>query len=1372
MQGDSSLRMGTHMEVLLSSYFNWKSSPVGVKDIPQAAMCSLYARAFGTLLALCTTIPFATAQGYVLSEHLTLRTGLSHRWVNHIIQDSRGFLWVATADGLNRFDGHTFVVYRPIDDDSLSNEHANWIYWSYEQPDSKRIVSTRGGMFLFDVKTGRFSRIKIDRPGSTSVSEAVTGFRLRDETETFWKPTRTFNDLADTLVLIDYTDVSARGQPTGLQIHGAHLFLSGLNNTMWYWEPRSGWYLVSLEHGDIRQMDCDGLRPWNASHPLPVDLKTQTLCVPVADGTDNFHHIPLPPGLTELNKDNVFCDDARNWWYITPESPPRLLKYSSDRSLLEIGHLPVPYIYTVYEDQEGTVWVGHQLGITKYIRKQRLFTNALHDPFGPGEYPPVSFSCRSLAEDRMGQLYAENQVTLYALSGADKTAVALLPGMHVTGNEPMTGTPGCVFADREGIIWICIAPGLVRYDPASQHAVLFSDPVIRGQGYHILEDRRGRLWVQMDLESGPRAIVLFDKSIAQFSIPACKDVGIDHGFIQNEEDVIWTFHPRGLIRISCIDQLADSIFLFSENRDQRQVTILDSIAWIATTAGLIRADLRDYSIRIFGQRDGLPTDVIYAFLQDSQYLWLGTGNGLCRFDHHTFAMQSFFTSDGLSHHEFNTRAVLKTADGRYVMGGLNGINMFRPETLDAFGSYQPTLHCVGITRYDAKRQQFDELQPRGEPGTPFIIRHYDRSLAFHFALTSMRNVQHNTYTHFLDGLDQQWSPFAATPVIAYEFLPPGRYTLYVRAKDPSGIESSNRVAIPIIVLRAWYARWWAWTLYALAFLTISFVIYRHVLLRRLEHAETLRLRELDAVKSRIYTNITHEFRTPLTLILGVTRQLLLRNADHNPIQTDLETVQHNGQRLLQLVNQILDLRKLEARQMTLHLVQGDVTPLLRYLFDSFHSHAHSRGIDFRNEISSEQIVMDFDADGLIKIVSNLLSNAIKFTPSGGEVVFKAERTGLAHPGLQIEVTDTGEGIAADHLPKIFNTFFQADTPLSQTDAGTGIGLSLVKELVTLLGGSIDVHSQPGQGSAFVVLLPVTHNAPIHESAWNPQALEQAFATPSTTGLSEEGPSDITAPCILIIEDNTEVARYTASCLGSQYRVIFATNGIDGIAQAYAVVPDLVISDVMMPGKDGFEVTQVLKEDQRTSHIPIILLTARSEVQDRLEGIRRGADVYLSKPFLEEELRIHVTQLLELRRKLQLRYSDDVLLSGKTVPKPEDDGTPFDLDLEDTFVRQVMQCLEENICNSTFTNEDLYRTMLMSRAQLHRKLSALTGRTPNQLLTQCRLQRAETLLREGRQPIAEIALLVGFSDPSYFARVFARAYGQTPSEYRDQLSSAR
>lgn len=519
------------------------------------------------------------------------------------------------------------------------------------------------------------------------------------------------------------------------------------------------------------------------------------------------------------------------------------------------------------------------------------------------------------------------------------------------------------------------------------------------------------------------------------------------------------------------------------------------------------------------------------------------------------------------------------------------------------------------------------------------------------------------------------------------------------------------------------------------------------------------LEELDELKSFFFTNISHEFRTPLTIISGMADQI-----DQNPgkwMNKGMDMIKRNSLNLLNLVNQILDLRKLESGQHKLHLVQTDIIAYLHYLTDSFHSMTESQSIQLSFNTRESEVWMDIDKEKIQRILTNLLSNAIKFTEENGEISVSVEQSDKESPSLRIQVKDTGIGIPAAQLDHIFDRFYQVDGTATRKGEGTGIGLSLTKELVLLMGGSIHVDSEVGKGSTFTIDIPITKQAAKESDSLQsnlPSIIAPSLA-PDQEASSSPDQFPFTAkqqPSLLIIEDNYDVVEYIRSCLEDQYTLSIARDGQEGIDMALEQIPDLILCDVMMPRKDGFEVCHVLKSDERSSHIPIVMLTAKVDIDSRLQGLRKGADAYLAKPFHKEELMIRLANLLEIRRKLQARYSQGTV--SELEPSPE-------FEQEDQFILKIRQAVEEHLSDTDFNVPELCKEVGMSRSTLHRKVTALTGDSTTLFIRKIRVQKAYRMLEETDLNLSEISYAVGFGDPRYFNRSFVKIYGYPPREVR-------
>lgn len=672
----------------------------------------------------------------------------------------------------------------------------------------------------------------------------------------------------------------------------------------------------------------------------------------------------------------------------------------------------------------------------------------------------------------------------------------------------------------------------------------------------------------------------------------------------------------------------------------------------------------------------------------------------------------------------------------------------------------------------------------------------DNTIRIEFSAPYFDNAPANQYQYLLEGFDKDWSLWTKEKTVDYRQLPEGSYLFRVRARNVYQ-HPGEEARIPIEILPPWYRTWWSYLLYSLIVFAGFYLMLRyegnrqkHKHRARLINIERKKLKELDRLKSDFFANISHEFRTPLTLILGPVEQMLAQNASEN--KKDLTIIRKNAQRLLQLIDQVLDLSKLERDSLRLQASPGDFEAFLKGLIMSFESWAWGKKIDLQLHVSpaisengSEKDY--FDHDKMDKIFSNLLSNAMKFTPEEGKVIvefgiWNAElgiensAFDIRHSAFpagrfaEIKITDNGIGIPADFLPNIFDRFYQVNASSTRVHGGTGIGLALVKELVELHYGIISVTSKEGEGTTFTVHLPLgkDHLKPeeiieaenaelgIRNSElenWNsenrnqsePQIPKSAFAIPHSN-----------LPIVLIIEDNDDVRRYIREKLENEYAILEAADGESGIEMAIEHIPDLVVSDVMMPKKDGYEVCQTLKNDQRTSHIPVILLTAKGGEQAKLAGLETGADAYVLKPFRQQELLVRVRKLIELRRKLRERYKT------ATVIKPaEVEATSMDRN----FLEKVVSTIEANMSVEQFNAEALAREMAMSASQLNRKLNALVGKPAGQMLRSMRLQHAADLLVKNGGTIAEICYACGFSDQAIFTRNFKKQFGSSPSKYR-------
>lgn len=1301
------------------------------------------------ILWCCCQVFLLDAQPKVKTEHLALRDGLPHRWTLDALQDRNGFLWIATYDGLCRYDGHQFVVYRHDENDphslssnrviKLSEDNAGYLW-----------VNTETGVDRFDPAFNRFSHFTAWQQEG-AVQCLTTGDDKRS-----WRILQR-NTKKETL------EIQALN---GTTLQGPAILLDGAEKLSWLRQIDSttllaytikGYWLIDLATEKAQHLGLDG----NPKH-LPENIRVpadasgriwyfnektralQAVSGPLVDGKPSF---------------SLFTDEGLGEKWLVCIGGDLWRLHETSGTFERIGQAGDGRIFT---DQDGIIWSCSQQGIYKIRQSYPMFQHRLSLPFAIGETPPIGYSARAMAELQGGRIFVAK----------DREVLEARPGRAFKyGESDISMDVWQILTGRDGKLWFTsdhtFHPGLSCFDPANRQTQTFYLPDERS--FHVapwlFQDHDGRFWMFFRDRAWWYDPVTnkFTRSKTDLHLVACASY-------DTTDNTISGVYNDNVFRLDCARDTLTEVFKLAATT---QAPVAKGIVrhagriWIATTSGLFAIRESDKQREIFTRKNGLPHDIVYSVVPDGKFLWLGTHEGLCRFNIETGETRNFFVEDGLSHNEFNSRSTLQAADGHIWMGGLNGINIFDPRQFDGSRDQRrPRLHWSRCTWFDQKRDTIAEIPFHHLNNlSPVTVAPGDANYTFYFALDNYAEPSMHTFSWYFEGLDKTWGGWSNYALVSFQTLPPGTHLLHVRGRDERGNPAANELVIPIRVVKVWYLRWWAIVLYVLLGGAVVYTVFRVQLSRRLAHAENERLRALDELKNSLYTNITHEFRTPLTLLLGPAERVLNRWHNHYPadLKNAMLTVRQNGYRLLNLVNQILDLRKMDEGLLAVHWVQGDIMLLLRYMADSFHSLAEQKKIRFHFHNEPTSLWMDYDKDKLLKMVSNLLSNAFKFTPDGGEITFSAQISGDV---LQIQVQDNGPGIAPEHLQRIFERFYQA--PQKAAGAGTGIGLALTKELAELLGGSIKVRSEIQGGSGFTILLPIHRVATERDTNQDTDHLTPytGLGTAAEMPASDESAVSAEAPLALVVDDNPEIARYVGQCLSAKYRVEYAPNGRIGIEKAIELIPDLIVSDLMMPEKDGFELTQTLKNDVRSSHIPIILLTARAEVAARLEGLRRGADAYLSKPFNEEELLILAEQQLLLRRRLQQRYAG--LQSDKDTPQPETlEAEGLDTVLEDAFFKKVMEAANTRLEDADFGGEELARAVFISHSQLNRKLNALTGKSSVQILRDLRLRRAQSLLRNADMTVSEVAWESGFNDPAYFTRIFTREFGLSPSLWREK-----
>ncbi len=811
------------------------------------------------------------------------------------------------------------------------------------------------------------------------------------------------------------------------------------------------------------------------------------------------------------------------------------------------------------------------------------------------------------------------------------------------------------------------------------------------------------------------------------------------------------------------------------------------ILWVGTMGGLIKMafsgaekfETPKISIHRYTIKDGLPDNLIAGILEDdSGQLWISTANGLSLFRNPSHKQseapdfKNYDLKDGMQGYEFYTNAFFKNAAGELFFGGWRGLNIFHPDSIRD-NSFLPPVVITSFEAFDLDAPDLGVVPVIGISEKQEIRLSYKNNIfSIGFAALNYRDGHLNKYAYQLEGFNDHWIPLGTDHRVTFTNLDPGTYTFRVKGSNNDGIWNETPTELKIIITPPWWKTNWAYFLYALAFLLAVYFWRRYDLNRRqLKHdleirqLEAEKLKEVDALKSRFFANISHDFRTPLTLILGPLEELIAQSPKANLWQFRL--MQRSAQGLLRLINQLLDISKLESGKMSLEARCDDIIPVVKGAFCAFESLAKRKGIKQQFDTSLETALLYFDEDKMEQIITNVLSNAFKFTEEGGTVTVEVKELHSEHSTsfLQITISDTGTGIAADQLPYVFDRFYQSPDGYAKVRQGSGIGLALTKELVELHHGQIQVNSEVSRGTQFTLLFPFG-KAHLQADEIVEQTLKAPVFKPNISGAlpipdlrgSSISPTDekaIEKAIVLLVEDNDDMRAFIHRQLAGHYQIVEAADGQEGLEKALEIIPDLIISDVMMPRMNGLQLCDTLKNDVRTSHIPIILLTSKADIEFRLVGLERGADAYLAKPFNREELLLRSRKLLELRDRLRARYA--------SLPPPP--VAEKDIQIEDAFLQKIRQLVEQNLSDQNLDMDHLSQVLGMSRSQVYRKVKALTGLSPTVYIRSIRLQQAKVLLETTELSISEVAYQVGFSTPTYFSDAFLEVFGIRPSEVR-------
>jgi signal transduction histidine kinase/DNA-binding response OmpR family regulator/ligand-binding sensor domain-containing protein len=1282
----------------------------------------------------------------------TTENGLLSNYIANIIEDKNGFLWIANGKGVTKFDGNYFKNYNHY----YENETAFKIGFVnniiIDDLGEKLFIANNKGIFYTSINKINFKKIHAVS-SSANLSIKKINEILFSTQSTLWAASN-----KDGLLKIDIdkneyknfrfintslndskelnTIICISKDPTNSNV----LWLGTLAGLIRF-NTISNEYKVFV-YNDNSSMAQNRIRDIYVSNN-DVYLGTWSEGLVIFNKHNQQFKQPLKIKYPKSNTLilNFYKDNKQNLWITSTDG---LLKFdiASNTLINSIQNQPVKGIIKgiTYVDSRGVIWYGYSKGLFKYNSQNKFIqleerTN-LQNPLlikkiirlngfiyvlgykGSGLYKvnPNNYSFETIKITTKNNQEIDNSILRDMVKMDEKSLLILSNDKILVFNTVTQKTK----------------LSLLQID--------FPSPSLQT----IVKGKNNRYWVG-GRRAGLTSLNFTNNTTINYKNEFHKYEEGNHIWINvlhiDNNNKLWI--AKGTSSVMDLDNLTlsllnpkDSIPYYNDAAGFLEDN--KGRVWVAGfNDGLGYINFKDFKKGITHKLEG-RFEGIYKY--NDTIMWT-TGDGLLgKFNTNTNSLEVISINN---RNQYISGPIFNNKKGEYFIGCNNGIIIYKPDSQE-INNEPPKPYIRKITGNGNIYYEESSLTNKN-----LSFKSGINHLVINVSALGFQEPERIMYSY---KLNKDWISLNTSQEINITNLDQGNYDFKIKACNDFG--NCSETTYNFTILSPWYRSWLAYILYTIFIFTIGALLYRFNLDKQLALADKKKAIEIDEIKSEMYANISHEFRTPLTVIIGMTDILSNLKKKFKGADKPLEMIRRNSNNLLQLINEMLDLAKSESANMKLNLLQTDVIPFIKYLSESFNSIAEEDKINLTIYAEVEKLIMDFDAKKLTSIIYNLLSNAIKFTPQFGKIIVHINKvTQKNNSYLFIKIKDNGIGISKNDLPNIFNRFYQTEASLTRKNKGTGIGLALTKELVELMKGTIEVKSKLNGGTEFTVLIPVTRNASTAKNTRIDNTEHTTMLSASTEDIEEVDTTNSELPLVLIIEDNKDVAHYLKTCLKNKYETIHAINGIEGIEMAFKKIPDIIITDVMMPGKDGFEVCATLKSDERTDHIPIIILTAKVTTEDRLTGLSHGADAYLAKPFNKEELFIRLDQLLLLRKKLidKIQKTGFIQFLNKRSKDPKIQ-----------FLQKAITLIEDEIKNSTFGSEELSTKLQLSNSQVYRKIKAITGKSTAVFIRSIRLQYAKELLKNTDKTISEIAYEVGFNNPSWFSRAFKEEFGYTPS----------
>lgn len=1326
---------------------------------------------------------FSETPEQITFSYISINEGLSQSTVFSIDQDKRGNMWFATYDGVNKYDGYAFTVYQHNEDDpnSIANDISRivktdsqgrvWIgtrdglsrydeekdifqNFFYEKngkhlqvngieeiSPEQLLISTPEGLIMFDIKESKF----IDDSFSTAMHKTIASTLYRQDDQIY------IGTSTDGLYTYSITQKTFEKVIPILGTKQIQAILQQSPTRIWVATEGAGLFLINPKTKEIKNYLHSPSNPKSISsnyiRSLAMDSQNRLWIGTFNDlniyheGTDSFASYSSNPvengSLSQRSVRSIFMDSQGGMWLGTYFGGlnyyhPIRNRFKNIRNIPYKNSLSDNVVSCIVEDKDKNLWIGtNDGGLNLYNPITQRFTSYTLQE---------DESARGIGSNNIKAVYVDEKKSLVYI-GTHAGGLSILhrnsgqvENFNQRNSQLVNENVYAILPDGEGNLWLGTLSALVRFNPEQRSFTTIEKekdgtPVVSKQITTLFRDSHKRLWI-----GGEEGLSVF------------KQEGLD-------------IQKASILPVSNVTKLFTNCIYEASN----------GVIWVGTREGFYCFNEKDKQIKRYNTTNGLPNNVVYGILEDSfGRLWLSTNRGISCFNPETKKFRNFTESDGLQSNQFNTASYCRTSVGQMYFGGINGITTFRPELL-LDNPYTPPVVITKLQLFNKVVRPDDEtgiLTKNISETKSITLKSWQTAFSIEFVVSNYISGQHNTFAYKLEGYDKEWYYLTDSRTVSYSNLPQGTYQFLVKAANSDGKWNPIPTALEIIVLPIWYKTWWALLIFFATFAGFITFVFRFFWMRKsmeaqleIERRDKEHQEEINQMKMRFFINISHELRTPLTLILTPLQEIINKISDRWT-RNQLEYIQRNANRLLHLVNQLMDYRRAELGVFELKAKKGNAHQLIQDNFLFYDKLARHKKITYtlHSELEDKEVL--FDANYLELIVNNLLSNAFKYTESGQSItVTLKEENGW----LLLQVSDTGIGIPINKQGKIFERFYQIESE----HVGSGIGLSLVQRLIELHHGRIELDSEENKGSTFSVYLPQDL------SVYKPSELasndeqneeEQVYSTNSkamyfidTEKVENESveSGDKKRGTILIVEDNNEIRRYLSNGLADLFNTLEAGNGEEALEKLKDNEVDVIVTDVMMPVMDGIKLCKNVKQNIRTCHIPVIILSAKTDIKDQMEGLQMGADDYIPKPFSLAILTTKIQNMMRTRRRMLDKYAKSLEVEPEKIT--------FNA-MDEALLKRAMAIVEKNMDNIEFSTDEFAREMNMSRSNLHLKLKAITGESTIDFIRKIRFNEAAKLLKDGRYTVAEVSTMVGFNTPSYFATSFKKYFGCLPTEY--------